>query len=97
MGVIMRINSLTGLSSLLISFSTTIGLGNISALFNRVIHTASENSRKELQAHTARNRKNTLRVQENRKYALIERNSIQTQVLNNAAFFHSYSTSRKTM
>lgn len=90
----MRINSLTGLSSLLINFSTTVGLGNISALFNRVINTASENSRKELQAHTARNRKNTLQVQEKRKYALIEHNL--TQALKNASFFHSHFTSRKT-
>lgn len=91
----MRINSLTDSSSLSINFSTTIGLRNISALFNRVIHTSSENTRRELQTHTARNRKNTLRVQEKRKHVLIERNSIQTQALKNASFFHSHVASRK--
>jgi hypothetical protein len=92
----MRINNLLGLSSLLINFSTTIGLGNISALFNRVIHTSSENSRKDLQTHTARNRKNTLRVQEKRKHALMDRNLIQTQALKDASFFHSHIAPRKT-
>ncbi len=92
----MRINSLIGLSSLLINFSTTIGLGNISALFNRVIHTASENNRKDLQAHTERNRKNTLQVQKKREHALMNRNLIQTQALKDASFFHSHTASRKT-
>ncbi|MDQ5956779.1 MAG: hypothetical protein ACH349_01100 [Candidatus Rhabdochlamydia sp.] len=91
----MRINSLIDSSSLLINFSATISLGNISSLFNRVIHTASENSRKDLRTHTERNRKNTLQVQENRKHALIDRNSTQTQALKNASFFHSYITPRK--
>ena len=91
----MHINSLRNLSSLFTNFPTTIGWGSISTLFNRVIHTSSENSRRELQAHTARNRKNTLQVQEKRKHALIERNSIQTQALKNASFFHSHVASRK--
>ena len=92
----MRINNLIGLPSLFINFSTTLGLGNISALFNRVIHTASENSRKDLQKHTAGNRKNTLRVQKKREHALMNRNSIQTQALKDVSFFRSHVTPRKT-
>jgi hypothetical protein len=92
----MRINNLIELPSLLSIFSTTISLGNISALFNRVIHTASENSRKDLQKHTAGNRKNTLRVQKKREHALMNRNSIQTQALKDVSFFRSYIAPRKT-
>lgn len=92
----MRINNLIELPSLLSNCSITIGLGNIPALFNRVIHTASENSRKDLQKHTAGNRKNTLKVQEKRKHALMDHNSIQTRALKDASFFRSYIALRET-
>lgn len=98
----MFIKTLGGLplsKNLFISFSA-FGLENISALFNRVVHTSSENSRKVLAEHTVNDRKHTLQVQKKKQRALMYHNLIgsnQTQTLKlNVSFFNSHAPTRQS-
>ncbi len=93
----MSINSLMSFSSLKSRLPITVGSGSIAAFLNRVPRVISENNRRVLTEHTTKNREITLQVQNNKKCALIYRNSIEAKQTNPNAtrLFNSHVTLRK--